>query len=101
MSRSEAKVPCRTPNLGKSGVTNIPSWKFDAIRRAILAELDEKDVVAWSELTLLVKERLSAEERASMGNVGWFTVTVKLEMEVRGEIERLPGAGPQKIRKPG
>ena len=95
---SEPKVPCRTPNPGKPGVTNIPEWKFNAIRTAILALLQDQGEVRWSALTDLVTDRLSPEDRANMGSVGWYTVTVKLEMEVRGEIVRGTGKGPQAIK---
>ena len=92
------KVGCRTPAKGREGVTNIPEWKFNTLSTAILDELKEKGDVAWGELTGLVTKRLSDDEKAHMGNIGWFTVTVKLELEVRGEIERVPGTGPQRIR---
>ena len=91
------KVACRTPNPDKPGVTNIPAWKFDAVRRAILEVLTDKGDVRWSELTDLVAQRLTPAERADLGSVGWHTVSVKLEMEVRGEIRRRATKGPQVI----
>ena len=92
------KVPCRTPNPDKPGVTNLPAWKFDTIRSAVLDVLADKGDVKWADLTGLVGEKLSPEERENMGSIGWHTVSVKLEMEVRGEIRRVPGKGPQIIK---
>lgn len=88
------KVSCRTPADGKSGVTNIPKWKFDTCRRAILATLADGNV-AFKDLSDLVADRLTDEERAKVGSVGWHVTSVKLEMEVRGEIARLNATGPQ------
>ena len=92
------KVACRTPNPGKTGVTHLPAWKFNSIRAAILAILREKGEVRWGDLTAMVSDRLTDEQRANMGSVGWHTISVKLELEVRGEIVRGPGKGPQTIR---
>ena len=93
----EAKVECRTPNPGKPGVTRIPAWKFDTVRAAIIDTLSAGDV-AFSELPARVAARLSDAERSKLGSVGWHTTSVKLEMEVRGEIERVPGISPQMLR---
>jgi len=90
------KTPCRTPAEGRDGVTNIPTWKFDAIHRAILDILSEGDC-AWGELSKKVGERLSQDDLANMGKLGWHVISVKLEMEVRGEIRRLDQKGPQII----
>ena len=90
------RVACRTPAEGRDGVTNIPAWKFEAVRRAILDELAEGDIVN-KDLRDRVGARLSAEDLANLGKLGWHVVTVKLEMEVRGEIARLPGSGPIKL----
>ena len=94
------KIPCRTPNPDKPGITNLPAWKFNAIRKAILEILGEQGDVRWSDLTELVRTKLTKDERDNMGSVGWHTVSVKLEMEVRGEIKRRDQKGPQVIGLP-
>ena len=93
----EEKVACRTPAEGRDGVTNIPRWKFDAIRSAILDILQDGEI-AWSNLSDAVAERLTDEQLANLGKVGWHVVCVKLEMEVRGEITRKPGKGRQIVQ---
>jgi hypothetical protein len=50
-----------------------------------------------SDLPGLVAAALTPEEREQLGSVGWYTATVKLELEVRGEIRRVPGASPQRL----
>ncbi|MEX0311918.1 MAG: hypothetical protein AB3N17_16905 [Tateyamaria sp.] len=91
------KVACRTPAEGRDGVTNIPAWKFDTVRAAILDALGDGPIKAMT-LKDAVGERLSADTLDSLGKLGWHVVTVKLELEVRGEIERLDVKGPQQIR---
>ena len=82
------RTPCRTPE-GKSA-TNVPTWKFDACRDAILAELADGPVPA-SDMAARVGAHLTETQRADLGALGWHVTTVRLEMEVRGEIARLPG----------
>lgn len=84
------RVPCRTPSSGKTGTVNVPKWKFDCIRSAILGILKVGDT-PWKELTERVRKQLDASEVAAMGSLGWYVVTVKLELEVRGEIRRIVG----------
>ncbi len=91
------KVACRTPTPGKTGITHISAWRFDCLRHAILAELARGEV-AFADLTRRVRMRLDDELLARLGSVGWNVTTVKLELEVRGEIERVPDARPQRLR---
>jgi hypothetical protein len=97
---TDDRILCRTPTRGKQP-TRIDRWKYDAVRRAILAALDRMaDGVAFGDLPRLVERELDEDERARLGSVMWYTTTVKLDLEVRGEIERVPGAKPQRIRRP-
>lgn len=91
------KVACRTPAEGRDGVTNIPAWKFDAVRAAILDALSDGPIL-YKDLNGAVEARLDDQTLADLGKLGWHVVTVKLELEVRGEIERLDVKGPQQIR---
>lgn len=89
-------VSCRTPNVAGGEGVRIPRWKFDLIRSVILAELGEHDV-PFSELPERVGARLSADDLKRLGSLGWHAATVKLELEVRDEIRRLPGPGRQML----
>ena len=104
MSRkdSEPKVACRTPAEGRDGETRIPEWKFDTLRDAILADIVSAGPEGrkFSDLAEAVGSRLSENERARLGSLPWHVTTVKLELEVRGEIARLPGS-PQRLVEPG
>ena len=90
------RVACRSPNSPKGKGVRIPRWKFDVVRTAILDELRENDVL-FVELPDRAGARLSPADRSRMGSVGWHVTTVKLELEVRGEIRRLPGPGKQML----
>ena len=79
---------------GKQGV-NIDKAKYDAVRGAILSVLDEHEDYAFADLLDSVSERLPDFE----GSVGWYATTVKLDLEARGEIERLPDVSPQRLRR--
>lgn len=59
-----------------------------------------RDGVEFRCLSSMVEERLAADERANLGSTGWYTTTVKLDLEAKGEIERVPGSTPQRLRRP-
>ena len=88
------KTVCRTPNA--EGTTSIPTRKYEAVRAAILDAVGE-DGLAFSELKSAVGERLSADELDRLGSLGWHVTTVKLEMEVAGDIARVEGVTPQRL----
>ncbi len=91
---AEGKIACRTPAKGRDGVTNIPAWKFNAVREAILNICTEDTF--FKDLAAKVGERLTEDQRARLGSLGWHVTTVKLELEVRGDIGRVPGKSLQK-----
>ncbi|MEL7487337.1 MAG: hypothetical protein AAGJ87_09010 [Pseudomonadota bacterium] len=92
------KVPCRTPAEGRDGVTNIPKWKFDAVAAAIRTALMNETDLSFKELQAQTRAAMKAADIADLGSFGWHFTVVKLELEVRGDIVRAPGGGPQKLR---
>lgn len=99
MSTSEPRTECRTPAVDKPGTTRIPTWKFDLLRGHILQLVGEAgdEGLPFKDLKGLVAERLGDDEKARLGSIGWHTTTVKLEMEVAGDISRLDGVSPQRL----
>jgi hypothetical protein len=83
------KTPCRTPE--GTSATHIPRWKFDACRRALRTVLTEGEHPAKG-IAERAAAHLSQQERAELGSVGWHMTTVRLELEVRGEIMRAKGS---------
>lgn len=95
----KSKAVCETPTPGKKP-TRIDRWKYDLVRAAILDAVPADDRgVEFKELPALVSARIPAEEQESLGSVSWYTTTVKLDLEVKGELERIPGSKPQRIRR--
>jgi hypothetical protein len=98
MSENSDKVVCKTPTPDKTSTKSIDKWKYDVVRRAILNIIKSKpEGVLFSELATLVGQNLSEYEKQNLGNVSWYTTTVKLDLEVRGEIRRLDKVSPQQL----
>ncbi|MEM7597881.1 MAG: hypothetical protein AAF382_09295 [Pseudomonadota bacterium] len=93
---TDARVACRTPSKGRDGASNIPRWKFDAVRAAILSSLEDGPMTIHA-VKDAVRRRMSDEDLSKLGSVLWHVMTVKLELEVRGEIARIEGSKPQQI----
>lgn len=99
MPAKESTVLCKTPTPGKKG-TRIAEWKYDCIKRAILKAIPKNRTgIAFKELLKRVEKSLTTEQRNTLGSTTWYTVTVKLDMEVRGELERIADVSPQRIRR--
>ena len=97
----EDKIACYTPTKGRDGATNIPRWKYDCVRRAILDVLDESadGQIEFKHLADHVQQQLTSNQLAKLGSLGWHVTTVKLNMEVEGELERVPRKTPQTLKK--
>ena len=99
MMKDEAKVLCQTPTPDKKG-TRILKWKYDLIRSAILTVIPQDEFgIPFKDLPKLIKGMLNEEDLEQLGSLGWYTTTVKLDLEVRGEIERIPRVKPQRLRR--
>ena len=98
MTKSK-KVVVETPTPGKLP-TRIDKWKYDLVHDAILAVVPaDENGVEFNQLAQLVEAHLSPADLEKLGSVSWYTTTVKLDMEVKGEIERIPGSKPQRLRR--
>jgi hypothetical protein len=99
MRADEPKVLCETPTPGKRP-TRISKWKYDLVRSAILRAVpDDERGIEFRQLAGLVRDLISPDELDRLGSVSWYTTTVKLDLEVRGEIEMVPGSRPQALRR--
>lgn len=100
--RDEADtVACRTPTPGKKP-TGIAGWKFEAVRRAILKLVPASEPgTLFRDLPGLVAAELTLDGVPDIGSVSWYTTTVKLELEVRGELRKVRGASPQRLIRGG
>ena len=97
----KGKIICRTPTKGRNGEVRLPEWKYTCIRQAILDVLEDshEGQIVFMNLAENVSSRLTSNQLAKLGSVKWHVTTVKLNMEVEGEIERIPRLSPQTLRK--
>jgi len=79
---------------GKQGV-NIDKGKYDTVREAIEETLKAQPGITFSELTEDVGRRIGD---VFEGSVSWYVVSVKLDLEARGVLERVDGRSPQRLR---
>ena len=96
MAKTENRITTLHPT-GKSGST-IEKSKYDLMKAAILACLEENGPTAFTVLMEHVSDHLSDE---FSGSVGWYYTTVKLDMEARGLIACDRKASPQIVKLPG
>ncbi len=90
---AEEKILTLHPQ-GKAGV-NILKRRYDFIKDFILQTLEVHSAVSFSDLSDLAEEQLNA---TFDGKVLWYVVTVKLDLEARGLIERIPKTSPHQLR---
>ncbi len=69
------------------------------MRAAVLTAIAASgpDGVAFADLPGQVQGQLDDDQLVRLGSVGWHTTSVKLNMEVEGEIKRLPKVTPQRL----
>lgn len=94
---TEQKILTLHPE-GKQG-TRIDRDKYDAMKKAILAILPRKaEGFAFKELPRAVSAKLPRKVYGE-ASVSWYCTTVKLDLEARGLIERVPRSSPQRLRR--
>jgi hypothetical protein len=84
MSKDEERILTIHPQ-GKTGVS-ISKAKYDLVRAGLLDCLKAKPLTQ-EELIACVTKKLRANFEGSMK---WYAEVVKLDLEAKGEIERVP-----------
>lgn len=79
---------------GKQG-TRIDLKKYNQIKSAIIATLEELNEATLDDLVKSAEEILRGQFE---GKVIWYVVTVKLDLEARKIIERIPKTSPHRVR---
>ncbi len=96
---SEQRVQLQHPDPSKDA-PRIDQAKYDAVRTALLQAIPaDAEGVPFTGLAEEVAKLLPADSLAALGSVGWYTTAVKLDLEARGLIERVPGVQPQRVRR--
>jgi hypothetical protein len=100
MKSQEEKIQLLHPDPGKEA-PRIDVWKYELVKTAILDTVPQNEEgVPFKTLADRVAEQLSAEELEDLGSVGWYTTTVKLDLEARGLLKRVPGSKLQYLIRP-
>jgi hypothetical protein len=89
----EKRIMTQHPE-GKIGV-NITQEKYDVMRQAILDSLRVHGERDFKEMIEDVRTKLG---KKFDGSISWYVTTVKLDLEARGIIQRIPGETPQRLR---
>jgi hypothetical protein len=89
------KVKIRTLHPEKKQGVNISKEKYDLIRNAILCTLQTQKEISFMNLSRAVEKQVGASFN---GSVTWYVTTVKLDLEARGEIKRVPNSRPQLLK---
>ena len=85
----------RTLHPEKKQGVNISREKYEVIRNAILCILQQKKQMTFMNLSREVEKEVNGKFD---GSVMWYVTTVKLDMEARGEVKRVPNSRPQLVR---
>ena len=91
--RDEEQIQLLHPE-GKQGA-RIRKRRYEAIRKAILDEVEASGEISFLDLTERAPKRLSHFD----GKTTWYITAVKLDLEARGELERFERNGRQQIRR--
>ena len=91
---NEEKFLTLHPDENKQGV-NISRTKYEMVRQAILEAVRSQGTITYQGLVSLVDYNL---RHRFEGSIPWYVTTVKLDLEARGEIERVPGPGEQVLK---
>lgn len=75
--------------------TRINQHKYETVRDAILQILADLGETTFTDLADELNRRIGA---TFDGSTTWYCTTVKLDLEARGLIERIPGSSPQILR---
>lgn len=85
----------RTLHPEKKQGVNISREKYEMIRAAILSTLQTQNEMSFMKLSRAVEKEVNGNFE---GSVTWYVTTVKLDLEARGVIKRVPNSRPQLLR---
>lgn len=85
----------RTLHPEKKQGVNISREKYEIICETILSVLRTEKQMTFRNLTRAVEKEVNGNFE---GSVMWYVTTVKLDLEARGLVKRVPGSRPQLIK---
>jgi hypothetical protein len=85
----------RTLHPDKKQGVNISKEKYEMIRKAILSTLKTEKEISFMNLSRAVEKQVNGNFE---GSVTWYVTTVKLDLEARGQVKRVPNSRPQLVK---
>ena len=85
----------RTLHPQKKQGVNISKEKYEIIRKAILNTLHSQKEITFMKLSRAVEKEVNGNFE---GSVNWYVTAVKLDLEARGQVKRVPNSRPQVVR---
>lgn len=85
----------RTLHPEKKQGVNISREKYEIIQKAILCVLETKREMTFMNLSRAVEKEVNGNFE---GSVTWYVTTVKLDLEARGKVKRVPHSRPQLVK---
>lgn len=85
----------RTLHPEKKQGVNISREKYEVIRKAILTTLRAQKEISFMNLSRAVEKEVNGTFE---GSVMWYVTTVKLDLEARGTVKRVPNSRPQLVK---
>ncbi len=73
----------------------ISKAKYDLIREAIIETMRSREELTFMQVAEAVNEKLSGKFD---GSITWYVTTVKLDLEARKVIRRVPKTNPPQLR---
>lgn len=89
------KDTIRTLHPEKKQGVNISREKYEIICKAIMSVMQGKKEMTFMNLSRAVEKQVNGNFE---GSVTWYVTTVKLDLEARGVIRRVPHSRPQLIQ---
>jgi len=89
------KDTVRTLHPAKKQGVNISREKYEIICKTIMSVLRANKEITFMKLARAVEKEVNGKFD---GSVMWYVTTVKLDLEARGEIKRVPNSRPQLVR---
>ena len=93
-TKADARILTKHPERGKQGV-NISKAKYEVVRDVIVKALRAKREMTFEDLGKAVNKALKGKFE---GSISWYFTTVKLDLEARKVIKRVPRSSPQRVR---
>ncbi|MEM6629272.1 MAG: hypothetical protein AAF694_06345 [Bacteroidota bacterium] len=96
MANTEDRILTLHPQ-GKQGV-NILTRRYELVKETLISLLQEHGEISYKEMNEMAEERLKG---ALDGSIPWYVVSVKLDLEARGIVSRIPKTSPHRLRLVG